>query len=195
MKLPWRDSGGPLPDTGSELLFDLVLLSSLGLLLVFTGVDAQIQYAVEDTKTYFSLNGDVPENAVVFNQESVDLMNTVSERSLGVDAVASERLYCGEVSNQRVVNFRFADDIDSSEIDMVSGSCTSPVDIFVHSQPDGLKVLSDEDRSLESPGISFTCIQFAEISSSPFNKELSGINCWNVLDNGEGFEQVPVFLE
>lgn len=194
MKLPWRDGGGALPDTGRELFFDLVMLFSLSLLFVFTGLDAQVESAVEDTGTYFSFSSNVPDDGVVFDQEDVDLMNTVSERSLGVDAVAAERLYCGEVTNGRVTNFRLADTIDSSTLTSVSGSCIAPVDIFVHSQPDGSESLSEQDMDLESTGTSYTCIQYSEIVSSPFNSKLSGINCWEIVGNGEDFVRVPVFV-
>lgn len=194
MKLPWRDSSGPLPDTGMELFLDVVMLFVVGSLLVFTGLDSQVEYAVSDADAYFSLDGDVPESAVVFDRESVDLMNTVSERSLGVDAVASERLYCGEVTNQRVVNFRLADSIEDSSLRSVSGSCISPVEIWVHSQPSGSDGLSDEDKLLESTGAEYTCIQFEQIKSSPLNSRLNGINCWDIVGNGESFEQVGVYL-
>lgn len=192
--LPFSDGRGWRPDTYSELAFVVFAVLGVGLTLVFTGLDAQIEYAATATSTYFSFTSDVPEDAVVFNQESVDLMNTVSERSLGADAVAAERLYCGEINNQNVFNFRLADTIEDSDIGSVSGSCVAPVDIWVHSQPDGSDELSQEDKDLESTGASYTCIQYESITSSPLNNRLNGINCWQINGNGESFSQVPVIL-
>jgi hypothetical protein len=166
----------------------------VGLTLVFTGLDAQVEYAATASSTYFSLGSDVPEDAVVFSQEDVDLMNTVSERSLGADAVAAERLYCGEINNQKVFNFRLADTIKDSSLTSVSGSCRSPVDIWAHSQPSGSEELSQEDKDLESTGASYTCIQYESITSSPLNNRLNGINCWQINGNGATFSQVPVIL-
>jgi len=194
-RLPWSDGKGWRPDTYRELAFTLLAVMGVGLALIFTGVDAQIEYAATSASTYFSLSDDVPENAVVFSQESVDLMNTVSERSLGNDAVAAERLYCGEINNQQVFNFRLADSIEESSLGMVSGSCVSPVDIWVHSQPSGSDQLSQEDRDLESTGASYTCIQFEKIISSPLNQDLQGISCWEIVDNGASFSEVPVYLQ
>lgn len=190
------DGPGPLPDSNQELTAWIGIAVFVALIFgVFTGLDSQVDYALTSTSAYFSLNQDVPSEAVVFNQESVELMNEVSERSLGLDAVASERLYCGEIRNQQVLNFRLADSIEDSSLTSVSGSCTAPVDIWVHSQPDGSSELSQEDKDLESTGASYTCIQFEEIGSSPLNDKLQGINCWDIVGNGDEFEPVPVYLE
>lgn len=187
------DGKGPLPDSRLEILADLVLVGAVFLLFgFFTGLDAQVNHLVSAPSDYLVSQ---PQNdSLYFSSESMDLMNSVSENSIGFDAVADERLYCGEVDNQRVVDFRFADSIDSSSLTSVSGSCVRPVDVFVHSQPDGSEELSSEDKDLESD-IEYTCIQFQEISSSPVTKGLGGLNCWKVVDGGESFESVDVFLD
>jgi hypothetical protein len=188
------DGPGPLPDSWMELGAWFVLAMLVALTFgIFTGLDSQVDYALTSTSTYFTLNSDVPSDAVVFSNESVDLMNEVSARSLGVNPVASERLYCGEIRNQQVVDFRLADTIDDSSLTSVSGSCIGDVDLWTHSQPDGTSSLSEEDKDLESTGAKYTCIQFEEISTSPFNNRLNGINCWEIIGDGAGFEPVPVF--
>ena len=188
------DGPGPLPDSWMELGAWFVLAMLVALTFgIFTGLDSQVDYALTSTSAYFTLDSDVPRDAVVFDEESVDLMNQVSSRSLGVDAIAAERLYCGEIRNQQVIDFRLADTIEDSTLTSVSGSCQGPIGIWVHSQPDGTSSLSEEDKDLESTGAGYTCIQFEELSTSPLNDRLNGINCWEIVGDGAGFERVPVF--
>jgi len=193
MGLPWKDGSGWRPDSRAELAADVVMLSLLALSFgFFTGLDAQVQYVATAPGDYIvSSQGD--EQALYFTDDSVELMNDVSSRSLGMDAVAAERLYCGEVRDSVVRNFRFADFIEDSTVTSVKGSCESPVDVWVHSQPDGSDELSAEDKDLESD-TDYTCIQSSEIAVSPVSDNLNGLKCWNIVDNGEGFNEIPVKL-
>jgi len=38
-------------------------------------------------------------------------------------------------------------------------------------------------------------VQYEKIVSSPLNNRLDGINCWRIVENGEEFVQVPVFVD
>jgi hypothetical protein len=186
------DGRGPLPDSNRETLFLLSLVVTVVFMFTFfSGLDRQVEYIVSTPVDYFS-SVENSDEAVTFSNEDVDLMNEVSSRSLGSDAVAAERLYCGSVLNGNVRNFRLADIISDSTLTSVAGSCTGDIDIFVHSQPSGSDQLSQEDKDLESTGISYTCIQYAEITGSTVNNRLNGINCWKIIDEGQSFEPVPV---
>jgi hypothetical protein len=187
------DGAGPLPDSKLETLaYTGIFLFAVLLFGFFTGLDSQVNYIVTAPDDYFL--SESSSNSIYFSQTQVDLMNSVSERSVGFDAVADERLYCGEVRNKQVASFRFADSIESGSLTSVKGSCFEPVDIFVHSQPGGSNGLSMEDKDLESE-VGYTCVQFQEISVSPVSYRLNGLNCWKVVDGGEGFDRVEVFLQ
>jgi len=191
MGLPWKDGSGWRPDSRAELFADIVLVFLVALMFgFFTGLDAQVQYVATAPSDYF-VGG--PSDGIEFTSESVELMNDVSSRSLGLDAVAAERLYCGEVRNGVVRDFRLADYIEDSTLTSVSGRCESPVDVWVHSQPSGSDELSEEDKSLESTGASYTCIQSSEIAVSPVTGELNGLTCWEIINYGESFELVSVY--
>jgi len=190
MGLPWKDGSGWRPDSRAELIADIALISLVALGFgFFTGLDAQVQYLATAPGDYV-FNGESDE-AVYFTSESVELMNDVGSRSVGFDAVAAERLYCGEIRNSVVRNFRLADFIQDSTLTSVKGSCQSPVDIWVHSQPSGSDELSEEDKELESDA-SYTCIQYSEVAVSPVSGNLNGLKCWSIVDQGQSFEEVPV---
>jgi len=55
-RLPWSDGRGWRPDTYKELVFTLLAVMGVGLVLVFTGVDAQIEYALTQPGSYFGLS-------------------------------------------------------------------------------------------------------------------------------------------
>lgn len=172
----------------------VVVVVTSSAFVFFSGLDSQLEYMVSTPGDYFSFTGNENKSGVYFNQDDIELMNEVSSRSLGSDAVADERLYCGETTNQVVNDFRFADSIKGSSLTSVSGSCIKPVDIWVHSQPDGSSTLSEEDMDLESTGSSYTCIQYSEITVSPFTGKLNGLNCWDIVRDGSSFEMVDVYL-
>lgn len=193
MGLPWRDGKDWRPDTVPELGFILFALIGFGSLLVFTGIDADIEYVAAAPGDYF-IPDSGSEDDIYFRQSDVDLMNAASEQSLGSDAIGAERLYCGELRNGVTRNYRLADVIEDSTLTSVSGRCKSPVDIWTHSHPDGSGSLSEEDKDLESTGTSHKCIQYSEISASPVNNKLNGINCWKIEGDGESFKPVNTYL-
>jgi len=194
MGLPWRDGKGWRPDTRAELFADIILVGFVALSFGFvSGLDAQVEYVATAPGDYF-LPMEGGENSVYFTEDSVDLMNSASKNSLGSNAIGAERLYCGELRNSVTRNFRLADVIDDSTLTSVVGSCIDPVDIWVHSQPDGNSDLSREDKDLESTGASYTCIQYSEIASSPITGKLNGVNCWDIVANGASFEPVNVYM-
>jgi len=196
---PVRDGSGPAPDSWTEAVTWVGALLGITALLVFTGLDAQIQYMVSEPGLYFSgilsfgssSVGDVEK--VVLTDEAVSGMNFASSNSLGYDSIGSERGYCsGLREDGTVYDFRLADDIESSSRTSIVFSCGTPRELTVHSQPGFSGQPSEEDMSFSGefqPEIS--CIQFREITVSPFNSKVSGINCWSTEN---GFNEVPVLV-
>lgn len=195
MGFPLKDGKGFRPDSRLELLADVFLVVFVvGAFTFFTGLDAQVNYLASAPGDYV-LSGTADSSDLRMTESDIDLLNSVNSRSLGSDAVASERLYCSELRNGVVRNLRLADRIDSSSLTSVAGGCIGSVDLFLHTQPDGSRELSQEDRDLESTGVDYTCIQYAEISASVVNGKLGGLNCWDIVDNGESFQPVDVYAK
>lgn len=194
MGFPLRDGKGWRPDSRMELLADIVLaVLIIGAFGFSTGLDAQVQYLATAPSDYMFSSAELDEGDLEMTEEDIQLLNSVNARSLGSDAVASERLYCAELRNGVVRNLRLADRIDSSSLTSVAGGCLGTVDVFLHTQPDGSSQLSEEDKDLESTGVSYTCIQYSEIAASPVSGKLGGLNCWEIVDEGASFEPVDVY--
>lgn len=163
-----------------------VLYLSLGIIaiLAFTfygSLDAQLRAVYREKTGYFS----TPEAELTFTEEQINNINWGSQTSLGVDPVGDERLYCLVVDEGVVSNVRPVDDIRESQYGSISGACYDiygSVDGFVHTQPEGISSLSEEDKDLEGD-IDYTCIQFDEIVKSPTGV-VSGLNCW-MPENGD----------
>lgn len=187
-------------DDPVENTFFIGIALVLGLLLIAfnTHVDAQAKFLVSDTSAYFTSSTD--NESLSFQGEMIDNMNWVSQTSLGSDAVGDERLFCGSVNNGEVTELRFADTIKESSSTSISGGCYSlygeNFNIFVHTQPGGSSMLSEEDKSLETD-IDYTCIAFEEMAVSPVTQRVNGLNCWKVTGNVENpnFEEINVKAE
>lgn len=188
------DGKGPLPDSNWEAAAYLSIGLSVALLFGFvSGLDAQVEYFVSAPGDYLASSNTDAERSVVFSEENIELMNSVSQNSLGSDSIGSERGFCGGLRNNTVYDFRLADIIKESDRESITFACTNPFDLAVHSQPDGVKQLSEEDKDLRGEAkVTYTCIQWAEISSSPISKALYGISCY---DAENGFEEVPVLMQ
>lgn len=186
------DGKGPLPDSNLEVLAWIGIgLTVVAAFTVFSGLDAQVEYIATAPGDYL-LSSTGSGSGIYFTGDQIDLMNDASKNSLGIDAIGAERLYCGEVRNGNVRRFRLADIIESSTLTSVSGSCQAPVGVFVHSQPSGSEMLSEEDKDLESQ-VGYTCIQYSEIAVSPVTGKVNGLNCWQVVQDGESFEEISVY--
>lgn len=180
------DAAGPLPDSNAELL---AWLSIAGIVFIsfgfFTGLDGQAEFVVDQPQQYF-LSFSESDADLVFQREDVRFLNRVSSRAIGSDPVASERLYCLSIKEDRVTDVILADDIEQQSLTSVAGSCVEnanfEVDGFVHSQPGFTSEFSEEDKSLESRDIQVSCIQWAEITKSPVTGEVRGLNCAPVVD-------------
>lgn len=196
MGFPLRDGKGWRPDTRKELagymVFGLVIA---GAFAYSTSLDAQARYLVTDAPSYFSV-ADSSEG-VTFSETDIDRMRWASITSVGSGAFGDERLFCGSITESgSVESIRLADDIRLSEYDSVSGACRSrfpsqDINFFVHSQP-GSDSLSEEDMELETQ-VPYTCIVYEEMAISPVSREVDGINCWEVVNNGQEFEPVSVY--
>lgn len=177
------------PDGPEWLVVGVIVVAVAGAFATVPWLDAEVRYVATAPADYLSS----PDANLTFTQEQIELLNEVSSRSLGFDAVAAERLYCGDVRDGRVRNLRLADRIDSSTLTSVSGECISrfgDVDLFIHTQPDGSSQLSEEDRDVES-SIEYSCIQYAEIAVGP-RGSVGGLNCWQVDGVGESADFTPV---
>lgn len=191
-----------LPDAGEDWLWILsgLVLASVVLgsaMIMFTTMDGHVRFAASNPGAYFGFSSsDGNASELVFDRDAQRLMNDVSRFSVGQvqDVAADERLFCFGVVDGRVRAFRLADNIMESEEDKISGGCRErlniAVDGFVHSQPGHSSELSKEDKSLESPSIDYTCIQFAEIVVSP-SGAVGGLRCWKVV----GDHDDPEFAE
>jgi hypothetical protein len=166
--------------------------------LYFSGLDAQVEYALSSPGQYFSTsNTNESVERVVLTDEAVSGLNFVSKNSIGVDSVGSERGFCsGLRSDGTVYDFRLADGIESSSRQSITFSCVEPRDLVLHSQPSGVSDLSQEDMDFEGELLpDVTCIQFGEVVSSPLNSRVSGVDCWDVVDGGDSFVEIRVFRE
>lgn len=198
MGFPLYDGRGWRPDSRRELagyiVFGLVIASAFA---YSTSLDAQARYLATDAPSYFSAASD--SEAVTFSETDIDRMRWASITSVGSGAFGDERLFCGSIkSNGFVESIRLADDIRLSEFDSVSGACqsrfpTQDINFFVHSQP-GSDGLSEEDKDLETM-VPYTCIVYEEMAVSPVSGRVDGINCWEVVDNGDSFDPVDVYIK
>lgn len=191
------DGEGPLPDSWIEAVTWIGALVAVTALFAFsTTADAQLRFLVSDASGYLSA-GETSEKGVVFTEEQISRMRWASITSVGDSAFGDERLFCGSITDDgRVESIRLADDIRSSEIDSVSGACVSrfpqqDINFFTHSQP-GSTMLSDEDKDLKSP-VPYTCAIGFEMAVSPVSNRVNGISCYEVVDGGEEFIEVPVY--
>lgn len=198
-RLPWSDGRGWRPDTYKELGFTLLAVMGVGIALVFTGVDAQVEYALTHPGSYFGLStvqdADGEINKVVLDQEEIDGLSFTTQNRVGMDAVGSELGFCGGIrSSGEVYGLRLAEGFDEVTFTSVSFSCTQPFNFLGHSQP-GSGELSEEDKDFENeikPDV--TCIVYKELTVSPVSNQVGGINCWDVSQNGNGFTDIPVVM-
>jgi len=193
MGFPLADGRGVMPDSWRELLGYAVVVVFLGGVLVFTGVDAQIEYAVTDPGTYFGLSvSDSPqEDTIVFTNQQVDGLNFATKNRIGINPVGDEIGLCGGIRDSgSVYDLRVAEGFSSTSPTSVKFSCALPRDLTVHSQPGFTERFSDEDLSYQGEFRPvFSCIQFREAVVSPVSGRVSGLNC---IDTESGDTVVPV---
>lgn len=185
---PW------IPDHPEDIVYlaipTLAVIGLLAGMIYYTELDAHVRFAVDEQLGYMAET----EKDLVFAEDSVDRMNWAASNSLGVGAIADERLFCFDVVDGHVRNLKLVDDINESKITSVSGRCferATDIAGFAHTHPDFNKELSDEDKDVP-PGIRYTCIQYAEIVESP-SGSVYGLNCWDVT--ADGFQAVEVGIQ
>lgn len=193
MSFPLADGKGVMPDSWREAFGYVIVIVFWGGLLVFTGVDAQIEYALTSPGSYFGLSVvDSPEEStIVFTSEQVDGLNFATKNRIGINPIGDEIGLCGGIRDGvDVYNLRVAEGFSSTSPTSVTFSCALPRDLTVHSQPGFSDGFSEEDldyRGEFRPEVS--CIQFREAVASPVSGKVSGLNC---IDTESGDTVVPV---
>lgn len=149
----------------------------------------------QDSETYYNETQNV-----TFSESQVETLNDNNDRSLGMNVVADERIYCfiiDELGN--VEQIVLADSIEHSDMYSVSGGCsTIQGEIpngWLHTHPYFDEELSEADREVND-NTDFTCIQYAEMTEG-LRGELHGVNCWYVDRGGadDEFVQLPVYVD
>ncbi|MDY6778586.1 MAG: hypothetical protein SVU32_08015 [Candidatus Nanohaloarchaea archaeon] len=165
------------------LLVPLLLLTALIYGVVsYTTLDGHIRFLTQDAAGYFA-SVNTSSAGIVFTENQVQHLNWANRNSLGLGAVADERLYCLTVVNSVVSRVKPVDDIRTSQVDQVSGRCIQhfgTVDGFLHTHPDHVCRLSQEDRDMPR-STDVTCVQCGEVVVSPTGA-VSGLRCWQELD-------------
>lgn len=191
------DGPGPLPDSWAEVL--TLVFVGFGVVLVFgfyTGLDAQVAYAVGSPGQYFVSNTSSDTESLALSSEQVGDINFASKNRIGVASMGDEIGLCGGVRNSgKVFNLRLAEGFEETSRTGVTFSCVEPRSVVMHSQPDYSSRLSPEDRSFDGEfQPQYSCIVYGELAVSPVSGEVGGINCWSVRSGGE-FSRVSVVLQ
>ena len=197
MALPWRDGGGFLPDTRAELAADIVIIAVVVFLFsFFTGLDAQVAYAVGSPSQYFLSSTSSDSERLTLTTKQVDNINFASKNRIGFTSSGDEIGICGGVRNSgEVYDLRVAEGFEETSRTSVTFSCTRPRQVIMHSQPDYSSGLSVEDRSFDGEfQPEYSCIISGEVAASPVTDRVGGLSCWSVSDSGD-FTSVPVVLE
>jgi len=177
---------GFIPVLGTDWREDVVILVAAALVTVaafvlIPSLDGQARFLFRDTGAY--LGGDGGAADITFTEEQVDMLNRVNEPSLG-NAIADERLYCGQLRDGEVLNVDLVHDITESSVRSIAGECKSrfgPTDFTLHTHPNGDTALSEEDKSGVA-GLDFVCVQADEIAVSPVSGEIGGVQCYDTDD-------------
>jgi len=192
---PWPDGN----DAWLEWLFVLSVALGVGGVLVFTGLDAQVEYAVTQTGDYFDLSSADSENVdidrVLLEESDIQGLEFSTSNRIGADAVGGEIGICGGIRGDgSVFDLRVAEDVNEMTFESVQFSCVPPYNLIMHSQP-GSDMLSDEDKDFDGeirPDV--TCIISSELSVSITDRVL-GISCWDAPSvSGGEFVEIPVYL-
>lgn len=179
------DGYGPFPDGDDkalEWLFVSVVAVGVGAGLVFTGLDAHVEYVLTNPAGYAGLsaasNGSTGDG-VVFTQDQLQGIEFSTKNRIGYDTVGDEIGICGDLrSDGSVSELRVADGFEETSRTSVTFSCANPRSLILHSQPGYSDQQSAEDKSFKgefAPEIS--CIVYSEPVVSPLGG-LEGINCF-----------------
>lgn len=198
MALPWSDGGGFMPDTKAELLADVIVVAAIVFLFsFFTGLDAQVAYAVSSPGSYFFSSVDKDSSNVLFlNEDQLDNINFATKNRIGVASLGEEIGMCaGVMENGRISMLRPAEGFKNTSRSSVTFSCSKPRELIIHSQPSYSSKLSAEDKSFKGEfQPEYSCIVFSELAASPVTGRVGGLNCWSIGEGGE-FTSVPVVLK
>jgi hypothetical protein len=192
---PIRDGSGPLPDSGWEVAAWVVICITIaGAFAFFSGLDSQAYFLLTAPGDYLlSADGATEGEYLEVSDEQIEFLNAVSRRSVGLDSVAGEKVFCADARNGVIRDVHTADFVSSSTTRSVSAGCVGNPDVIIHTQPAGSAQLSAEDKSFSNEFVpEVTCIQFAEVAASPLSGQITGLRCWRVERGGDAFVQVTV---
>lgn len=182
----------------NAILIVATIVLVAGAFTIFTDLDEQITGAIYSPSAYFGTEP-APNDTIVFTQEQVNKLNTISSGSLGYVTFEAERPYCGDVDPSGdgaiVDSIRLADQIEESEVGGVTMRCIPPRSIIIHTQPDYHDGLSSTDRDITwENDVEYTCVQYDTIQESAVSGEVIGINCWKYIPDNEGFLEQAVVI-
>lgn len=191
---------GPLPDGRDKFLewgFVVFTAFLFGAVMVFTGLDAQVEYALTEPGSFTGLStvsSDSEIDKVVLNQRELDGVSFTSQNRIGMNPAGSEIGFCGGIGDDGdVFDLRLAEGFDEVSFDSVQFSCVKPYNFIGHTQP-GSSELSAEDKDFTGeirPDV--TCIVSSELTVSPVSRRVGGVDCWFVTSEN-GFEEIPVYI-
>jgi len=175
----------PLPD-GSDAWMEWLFVGSVALLvasgMVFTGLDAHVEYVLTNPAGYAGLsaasNGSSG-GGVVFTQSQLQGIEFSTKNRIGYDTVGDEIGICGDLRGDgSVTDLRVADGFEETSRTSVTFGCAQPRSLIMHSQPGYSSQQSAEDKSFDGefrPEVS--CIVYSQPVVSPLGG-LEGINCF-----------------
>lgn len=180
---PVSDGSGPAPDSWIEAVTWIGLVVLVAGVLVFSGVDDQIQFAVSSPSEYAGLSaasvGDDGSGVVVFERGQLSGIEFSTKNRIGYNAVGDEIGLCAGLSESGdVFKLRVAEGFEDTSRDSVTFSCSSPREVILHSQPDYSSGQSAEDKSFDGEFIpEISCIVFNRPVVSPAGT-VQGLNCF-----------------
>lgn len=180
---PLRDGKGPMPDSWTEALVWTSVVVGVSMVLVFTGVDDQLQFAVSSPVEYAGLSTVSAEDGsekVVFSRGELSGIEFSTKNRVGYDSVGDEIGLCAGIGDSgEVYDLRVAEGFEETSRTSVTYSCSTPRGLILHSQPDYSSGQSAEDKSFDGefrPAVS--CIVFNKPVVSPAGS-VEGLNCFD----------------
>ncbi|WP_226005967.1 hypothetical protein [Natrinema salinisoli] len=180
----------------------MMVLVAVVLLFSFTDAGMYVRFALNNPTGSLSIaetTGNETDVDLVLHREDAEFLSRSSAPSIGFNFFAHEKLYCLELRDNEIVDVRWADQINYSDYDEVSGTCRQelPESLrtemgIAHTHPRYSDELSETDREV-SPPFTVTCLIFDEVTE--IRGKVHGMRCWSVPEEEGGAEQELEELE